>query len=156
MSRIRYARPMASEPASTEATSALVEKFFEFMPMVVAHINDRLEPLDLTNNDQWALRTIDGPMPMKELASCMEFDPSYVTMIADRLEARGLVERQPHPTDRRVKNLVLTAKGKRLRAKLPDTLWSGDTVFSSLDTAQRAQLTDLLNGLIDANRPVED
>ena len=146
---------MPKQP-SAEETAALVDRFFEFMPIVVAHIDGRLEPADLTNTDQWALRTIDGPTPMKELAHCMGFDPSYVTVVADRLESRGLIERQPHPTDRRVKNLVLTAKGRKVRANLADTLWSGDTVFSSLNASQRGQLADLLDGMIAANRSADD
>ena len=143
---------MTSERSSAEDTAALVDVLFTFMPLVVSHVNERLEPLDLTNPDQWALRTIDTPMPMKELARCMEFDPSYVTAVADRLEARGLIERQPNLTDRRVTNLVITAKGERLKKKLPDTLWSGETVFSSLSAAQRRQLVEILESMIEANR----
>ena len=36
----------------------------------------------------------------------------------DRLEEQGLVAREPHPTDRRSKRLVLTAEGARQREVL--------------------------------------
>ncbi|MCP3990443.1 MAG: MarR family transcriptional regulator [Actinomycetia bacterium] len=114
------------------------------MPLVVNHVNQRLEEHGMTNTDYWALRTIEGPMPMSELAHCMDFDPSYMTVVADRLEALGLVERQPHPTDRRVKNLVLTTKGRRLKKSIPETLWSGTHTFSALTSAEHTQLADLL------------
>ncbi len=117
------------------------------MPMVADHVNDRLEGLGMTTTDYWALRSVDGPMPMKDLATCMDIDPSYVTLVADRLEELGLIERQPHPTDRRVKNLVLTAKGRRFKKTIPDKLWSGPTMFSTLASDERAQLTDILTKL---------
>ena len=125
---------MAADRTRADATTELVDVLFNFMPLVVNHVNERLEELGMTNTDYWALRTIEGPMPMSELAHCMEFDPSYVTIVADRLETLGLVERQPHPTDRRVKNLVLTAKGRRLKKTIPETLWNAPNLFSALNT----------------------
>lgn len=127
----------------------LADVLFALMPTVVEHINERLHNLGMTNTDYMALRNIDGPTPMKELASCMNYDPSYVTMVADRLETLGLIAREPHPTDRRVKNLVLTAKGKRLKKSIPETLWKGSNTFSSLSDSDRRQLMDLLAQLTD-------
>ncbi len=139
---------MSTDKKRASETAQLADALYTLMPMVVDHVNDRLEELGMTNTDYWALRSVDGPMPMKELAHCMEIDPSYVTLVADRLEELGLIERQPHPTDRRVKNLVLTAKGKKVRASIPDKLWNGDNTFSTLSDAERAQLTGLLTKLV--------
>jgi DNA-binding MarR family transcriptional regulator len=41
---------------------------------------------------------------------------SRMVAIVDELEERGLVERRPHPGDRRVRALYLTAEGRRLLA----------------------------------------
>ena len=139
---------MATDRTSAGETAALADALYTVMPLVVDHVNDRLEELGMTNTDYWALRSVDGPMPMKDLAHCMEIDPSYVTLVADRLEELGLIERQPHPTDRRVKNLVLTAKGRRLKKTIPDKLWSGPNTFSSLTDNERSQLIDLLKRLV--------
>ncbi|MGH1492793.1 MAG: MarR family winged helix-turn-helix transcriptional regulator [Acidimicrobiales bacterium] len=135
---------MATDRNQAADTANLVDMLFIVMPMVAEHINDRLDGLGMTNTDYWALRSVDGPMPMKDLATCMNIDPSYVTLVADRLEELGLIERQPHPTDRRVKNLVLTAKGRRFKKTIPDKLWSGPNTFSMLTDAERANLTDLV------------
>lgn len=143
---------MAADRTKSDATAELVDELFNFMPMVVNHVNERLEQLGMTNTDYWAIRSIDGPMPMKELAHCMEFDPSYVTIVADRLETLELIERQPHPSDRRVKNLVLTAKGRRLKKTIPETLWSGPNTFSALTDAEHTQFAKLLAKLAAANR----
>src|SRR5882724_555795 len=54
------------------------------------------------------------PLPMSRLADTLSCDASNVTGLVDRLESRGLVRRQPSPTDRRVKSLQLTPTGARL------------------------------------------
>src|SRR6266404_692810 len=58
------------------------------------------------------------PLPMSRLAETLACDASNVTGLVDRLEARGLVQRQPSPGDRRVKVLQLTPAGSRLRTQL--------------------------------------
>ena len=59
-----------------------------------------------------ALRRIAvRPMPMRELAGLLGMDPPNLTAVIDDLERSGLVERQAHPTDRRVKLVVATAAG---------------------------------------------
>src|SRR6266705_1814407 len=55
------------------------------------------------------------PVAMGRLACALGCDASNVTGIVDRLEARGLVERRPSPRDRRVKALVVTDRGARVR-----------------------------------------
>ncbi len=147
----RDADVLVAEPYRLYDRLFVADVLFDFMPTVVAHVNGCLEEFGMTNTDYWALRSIDGPIPMKELAHCMDFDPSYVTIVADRLETLGLVERQPHPTDRRVKNLVLTARGRRLKKSIPRALWSGPNTFSTLTDDERAQLTDLLTRLAASN-----
>lgn len=66
-----------------------------------------------------------GPAAMRALAETMTCDASNITGIIDRLEKRGLVRREPDPSDRRVKNVVLTAEGERvtdaIRARMRTT-----------------------------------
>ena len=147
---LSYREAMATDRSRAAETAELADALYTLMPMVVDHVNGRLEALGMTNTDYWALRSVDGPMPMKDLANCLEIDPSYVTLVADRLEQLGLIERQPHPTDRRVKNLVLTAKGRRVKTSIPDKLWNGPNTFSSLNDTERAELTGLLSKLVAA------
>jgi MarR family transcriptional regulator, transcriptional regulator for hemolysin len=49
-----------------------------------------------------------------ELADRMRVEPMTLTGYLDRLEARGLVERRPDPTDRRAKRLVVTGRARVL------------------------------------------
>jgi len=54
-------------------------------------------------------------VPMRSLAARLDYDASNLSVLIDRLERRGAVERRTDPGDRRVKALALTAEGKRLR-----------------------------------------
>ena len=74
----------------------------------------------LTPNDSRALFGLDQAegRSMRSLADTWACDPSNATFIVDRLEKLGLAERRNHPEDRRVKLVVLTAKGARTRAAL--------------------------------------
>jgi hypothetical protein len=56
-----------------------------------------------------------GPLPQRDLALRLLLSSGAVTFLVDRLERAGLVQRQPHPTDRRA-TLVALARG----AELPD------------------------------------
>ena len=70
-----------------------------------------------------ALRRIARrPMPMSELASLLTVDPPNLTAVVDDLEGAGLVERQAHPTDRRVKLVVATPEGAALAQKADEIL----------------------------------
>ena len=59
---------------------------------------------------------------MSELASLLTVDPPNLTPIVDDLEQSGLVERQPHPTDRRVKLVVATPEGAALASTADEIL----------------------------------
>ena len=70
-----------------------------------------------------ALRRIARrPMSMSELASMLSVDPPNLTAVVDDLEAAGLVERQAHPTDRRVKLVVASPEGAALAHKADEIL----------------------------------
>ncbi|MGW1740394.1 MarR family winged helix-turn-helix transcriptional regulator [Nocardia sp. NPDC001965] len=86
------------------------------------HVRLRATPLGLSAPQAVALRELTGPMTMRELAERMSCEPSNATFVVDRLETSGYVERRAHPTDRRAKQLVLTAAGTELRERLLESL----------------------------------
>lgn len=59
----------------------------------------------------------DGLSP-GEIARRLGLSTPTVTRTAGRLEAAGLVERHPHPTDARLVSVRLTVKGRSLREAL--------------------------------------
>ncbi len=59
-----------------------------------------------------------GPRSAADLAQVAGVDRSGVTRRASRLEAAGLIRREPDPTDRRAHLLVLTDEGQHVVAEL--------------------------------------
>jgi MarR family transcriptional regulator, organic hydroperoxide resistance regulator len=91
------------------------------------------------------------PRPMRDLADHWGCDASYVTSVADSLEAQGLAERRPHPTDRRIKTLVLTTRGAEARAQILDLLWEPPPAFTALTDDEQETLRDLLAKVAEAD-----
>jgi DNA-binding MarR family transcriptional regulator len=82
------------------------------------------------------------------LAELLEIEPITLGRIVDKLEAMGLVERRPHPSDRRIWLLALTA---RARPKLADLKRLGDRTrgeaLAGVSEADRERLLKLLTSL---------
>lgn len=109
-------------------------------------VHDACEAVGLTPGLMKALMSLGPgePRPMKELAAEWRCDASYVTSLVDGLEERGIVERQPHPADRRAKVIALTGAGERVRAELLARMHEPPPCFSALTASESAQLRDLL------------
>jgi DNA-binding MarR family transcriptional regulator len=89
------------------------------------------------------------PLPMSRLAATLSCDASNVTGLVDRLESRGLVERQPSAVDRRVKVIQLTPIGTRLRARLLRRVTGGSLPLSRLSPDEQRTLVRILEVLVD-------
>ena len=101
---------------------------------------------DLSPPQMWALRHLepDTPLPMNALAGMLHCDNSNVTGIVDRLESRGLVERRAAAHDRRVKHLVVTEEGARLREQVGARINQPPPGFARLTADERRRLATLL------------
>jgi len=86
----------------------------------------------------------ETPVRMGDLAEHLGWDASYVTNVADVLEERGFAERRPHPSDRRVKTLVLTAAGVAAKQQLFDMLHEPPPALDVLTASEQRELRDLL------------
>jgi DNA-binding MarR family transcriptional regulator len=88
---------------------------------------------------------VDGTgVRMGDLAAHWGCDASWVTNLADGLQERGLAERLPHPTDRRVKTIALTAEGRARRERALELLAEPPSAFAVLSAAEQRELRDLL------------
>lgn len=96
-----------------------------------------------------ALLELAEPMAMGDLGRRMRRDPSFVTIIADMLDKRGLARRESSTSDRRVKNLVLTQQGTAIRGQARrDLLVSMPWVCLSKD--ERTDLLTIVRKMIHA------
>ena len=85
-----------------------------------------------------------------ELSRLLLVTSGNLTGIIDRLEAQGLVKRQPGQRDRRVVRVKLTPKGRGMtRQMLPRHAEDVADILSFLPSDRLQQLTDLLGGLRD-------
>ncbi len=90
------------------------------------------------------------PQSMGELAETFRCDPSYVTSLVDGLESTGLAERRPHPGDRRVKDVVLTAAGEHRRDEAEKILSQPPEALDRLSFTELRQFRDLIEKIVGA------
>jgi MarR family transcriptional regulator, organic hydroperoxide resistance regulator len=90
----------------------------------------------------------DGAVTMRALAGRVQYDPSNLTSVIDRLEELGAVERRPDPRDRRAKGIVLTGTGLRLRTAFWQRLVSEAGPLGALGESQLAELRSLLEAAL--------
>jgi DNA-binding MarR family transcriptional regulator len=89
-----------------------------------------------------------GPQRMGDLAVVLVCDASYITTLVDRLEDLGLAERRAGADDRRVKEIVLTARGQQATNKIQAAVATVPAQFARLDDAELRQLDRLMAKLI--------
>lgn len=93
-----------------------------------------------------------GRLDQSSLAVELGIDRTNVTDVVSRLEKRGLVRRQPHREDRRVKIASLTAKGRQLTARMfPAMQRAQDRLLAALPQTERDRFMETLTLLIESN-----
>ena len=102
-----------------------------------------------------ALLTLDpeAPQSMSALAGGWGCDASNVTWLVDRLEENGLVERRPHPSDRRVRTVALTPKGVEVRAQVETMIYEAPAAIAALSPTDLETLCRVLRKAAPADTP---
>lgn len=117
---------------------------------------DVLAPWDLSPSHARALRVISegDATRVSDLAAALRIAPRSATEVVDGLQERGLVERAPHPRDRRAVLLRPTEEGRRIRAEV-EAARAADSreLFGRLGAEDRAALARILAALVDDERP---
>ena len=124
----------------------VVGLWFEMQARLEAHFTDLAAEYKLTAVQAKVLLTVqpDGTMTMRSLAGQLQYDASNLTGVVDRLEEMGAVRRQPHPSDRRAKGVVLTAEGQRMRQAFWRQLTNHSGPLGRLNSRELASLRTLL------------
>ncbi|GAA2370691.1 MarR family winged helix-turn-helix transcriptional regulator [Nonomuraea africana] len=120
----------------------------QFVQRLDVHVRRVAEELGLTATQVVALRELSEPITARELATRMSCEASNATFVLDRLEQQDLIQRRPHPTDRRAKQIVLTQAGQRLRVEVLQHLDTGSPL-TPLTADQQESLRDLLRTLVE-------
>lgn len=118
---------------------------------------ERLEQLELTTRMWGALNVLEaeGPITQGSLCKSVGMDPSSMVSTIDELEAKGLVERRRHPTDRRAHALHVTDSGRATLMRGRELARAAqEELLAPLSPEEREQLHELLLRLALATRHV--
>src|SRR5262249_15162574 len=74
-----------------------------------------------------------GVLPMGKIGDRLQVHAGAVTNAIDRLEAQDLVERRPHPSDRRTTLAAITRRGRSVARRATAAL--NEQVFSDVGLA---------------------
>ena len=124
----------------------VVGLWFEMQARLEAHFTELAAKYELTAIQAKVLLLLqpEGAMTMRSIAGLLQYDASNLTGVVDRLEEMGAVRRQPHPSDRRAKGVVLTAEGQRVRKAFWDRLTSNTGPLGRLNDRELVGLRRLL------------
>ena len=141
----------AREPPGAEAWRLVYELVLE--GEAHSRLHETCREVGLPPNLVKALLILDREQPaaMRELADHFNVDASYCTALVDGLEERGAARRRAHPSDRRVKTVVLTERGRRMLARARATMGAPPPAFTSLSPVEQRRLRDLLAKVADAD-----
>jgi DNA-binding MarR family transcriptional regulator len=144
-----------SQP-DTEATEFAGQLFFRLWRASHTRIAEKLDAIGLTPASFGVLNLLGkrDAMIQQEIGKAMGIDPSTMVALLDGLEGAGLVTRRPHPDDRRARDVVITAKGRKALErgrKLNDEV--EDEVLQGLSKTERRELLGLLRQALESSPP---
>lgn len=109
----------------------------------------RREVADLSPSGFQALAILDGagePIPGHVVAERLLVSSASMTSLLDTLERRGLIERHPHPVDRRKVLIHLTDEGTAIVDRMLPVVHAASTeAFAQLSERDREHLIDMLS-----------
>ncbi len=122
--------------------------------IAVAVFLQEAEPFGLTPVQFGALQAVrrSPGVDQRTLAALIGLDTSTTGGVIDRLEARGLLRRNPSPTDRRVRLLTPTDEGIALLDQVyPAMLRAQERILEPLPAGERQEFMRMLQVLVKAN-----
>jgi MarR family transcriptional regulator, organic hydroperoxide resistance regulator len=133
----------------------VVGLWFEMQARLEAHFTQLAAEYGLSAIQAKVLLTLqpDGAMTMRTLAGQLQYDASNLTGVVDRLEEVGAVRRQPHPSDRRAKGVMLTDEGQRVRRAFWERLTNNTGPLGRLNGRELTALRGLLRSAMQDTAP---
>ena len=143
--------PIAADATRAETAREAWEQMRELThdPLTLGKLHALAEEAGIIPGAAKALKFLYGaePVPMRRLAADLHCDNSYITTIVDSMEQAGVARREVHPTDRRIKVIVLTDEGRRLAARALEVLGTPPPAFDALTSSETEALRDLMRKL---------
>ncbi|HEO8422574.1 MarR family winged helix-turn-helix transcriptional regulator [Niallia sp. FSL W8-0635] len=114
---------------------------------VVTNIQKDIESHKINSENFMILELLysKGPHPVQKISEVFSIPSGSITYVVDKLEKKGLVERQPNPNDRRASNVVLTKEGRALFDEIfPKHVATISENLSFISNEEKVLLADLL------------
>ena len=112
--------------ASTVAPMMAVTSVMRVQQILLARLNEALEPFGLTFARYEALMLLffsrRGSLPLGKIGARLQVHPTSVTNLVDGLERQGYAERTPHPSDRRTTLASITPRGRKVATGATEAL----------------------------------
>jgi DNA-binding MarR family transcriptional regulator len=146
----------------TEYQKSIINLIYTFN-WVNERLNRRFEPFDITQQQFNILRILRGagqPLSTLQIRQRMLDKMSDTSRIVDRLVKKGLVKKTICREDRRLVDVLLTDKGKKLLQTMDEMNEDMDSIFKYLSVDEARQLNFLLDkirtvGNISEDKPAE-
>lgn len=128
-------KPLHEDGTELAAPATLIDRVYELAIRLVEGMDTGLSERGLSRARAEVLLVLrtTGATTQRQLSEVLRCSPRNVTGLLDSLEAATLVERTPHPTDRRALLVRLTKKGTHLAARLrAEQARAGTTLFADV------------------------
>ncbi len=127
---------------------------FGLVAQLKAHFQARAIEFGLTTQECEMLLMLKDcePLTMRKVAEKKGMDPSNLTNLVSRMEARGLLTREATPGDRRAKSVTVTERGRRVARQLLERLIDGNPAAAGLDEDEVLALRGVLRRLVAAGQ----
>ncbi|MDA8196739.1 MAG: MarR family transcriptional regulator [Actinomycetota bacterium] len=119
--------------------------------LILKATDDALRPYGLTFARYEALMLLSftrrGELPLSKLGHRLMIHPTSVTNIVDRLSLDGLIERVPHPTDRRTTLAKITDVGRKLAEEATLAVHDVNFGISHLSDLDNEEIVRVVNSI---------
>jgi DNA-binding MarR family transcriptional regulator len=116
-----WAQHWPQEPSGVYAAMRAVTSVMRAHQILIAELDSMLRPFGVTFSRYEALVLLvhshDGSLPLSKIGERLQVHATSVTNVIDRLEAAGLVRREPNPRDGRGTLAVITDEGRAVADK---------------------------------------
>jgi len=139
------------EDAEVYASMRAVTSVMRAHQILLAQLDAMLRPFGITFSRYEALVLLvhsrNGSLPLSKIGERLQVHATSVTNVIDRLEAAGLVRREPNPRDGRGTLAVITDDGRDVAAKATAELNAARFGLGALDGADLETLFTLLRAV---------
>jgi DNA-binding MarR family transcriptional regulator len=139
------------EPPDVYAAMRAVTSIMRAHQVLIAELDATLRPFGITFSRYEALVLLvhshDGALPLSKIGERLQVHATSVTNVIDRLEAAGLVRREPNPRDGRGTLAVITDEGRKVADKATVEFNNARFAMSSLSLADLRRLFEILRVL---------